>query len=152
MSGKVEEIVDTLNLLPHPEGGFYYEYYRSEGKMPCPWSPDEERNFCTAIYFLLTEGNFSALHRIKSDEIWHFYEGDPIEVWVIGVGGEAVCHVISENQRLLVVPAGHWFASRTTGRYSLAGCTVSPGFDFADFEMGNREVLIRDYPELEKLI
>jgi predicted cupin superfamily sugar epimerase len=120
--------------------------------MVCPWAPGETRNFATSIYFLLVEGNFSAFHRIKSDEIWHFYEGDPIEVWMIDQENKMICHELTENNRLLVVPANHWFASRTSGKYALAGCTVAPGFDFRDFELADREKLVKAYPQHEMRI
>jgi uncharacterized protein len=146
----------NLELLPHPEGGFYKEVYRCENTFNVN---GKERACSTAIYFLIEKNNFSAFHRIKSDELWHFYAGDALEVIEIHSDGKlrvtAVGSCIGKNEKLLhVVPAGTWFASRVKqgGEFSLAGCTVSPGFDFEDFEMGSREELIRSFPEHSQLI
>lgn len=138
--------ISYLNLIPHPEGGYYREVYRSAEEVSSEGLPQRfagPRSFSTSIYYLLESGDFSGFHRIKSDEIWHFYGGDPLELHILSG---------SEYQRVLigrelhaghhlqfVVPHGAWFASRPAagGSYSLLGCTVSPGFDFADFQMGS---------------
>lgn len=142
-----QEIAKSLDLKPHPEGGFYRETYRAGGKF-------EDRNYSTAIYFLLTPSNFSALHRIKSDEVWHFYMGDPITIVEISQDGKPKKTVVGPDitkgqQPQYVVPAGAWFGSYLNegGGWGLVGCTVAPGFDFADFEMGKREELMKKYPE-----
>ena len=145
---RIKKLVDTLKLLPHPEGGFYKETYRSDAVIPSSVLGSDfigDRNYCTAIYFLLTSDNFSAFHRIKQDEIWHFYEGSPLYVHVINDKGLYTRHTVGldiENGSLpqLVVPAGAWFASSVKDKdsYSLVGCTVSPGFDFNDFELADR--------------
>ncbi|MBO6534628.1 MAG: cupin domain-containing protein [Balneolaceae bacterium] len=159
---RIEFIVNHLELRPHPEGGFYKESYRSEGSI----SAEElgktfngARNYATGIYFLLTAGNFSAFHRIKQDEMWHFYEGDPLRVHMIDASGNYSYQDIgldfAQNQRpQIVVPAGVWFASEVVdgGNYSLVGCTVSPGFDFEDFELAKRERLVEDYPMHKQVI
>ncbi len=163
--------IEQLNLSPHPEGGYYKETYRSKGKIRTELMKGivAERNFCTAIYFLLEKNNFSAFHRIKSDELWHFYAGDALEVVEITKQGELKITVLGPHLDKgqvfqYMVPAGNWFGSRLIhqsnseggvkkgGEFSLVGCTVSPGFDFLDFEMGNREELIEKYPAHEKII
>ncbi|WP_298313260.1 cupin domain-containing protein [uncultured Aquimarina sp.] len=162
MDKKVKEIVAKLNMIPHPEGGFYKETYRSHGIIPkavlkAQFSGD--RNYCTGIYFLLTSENFSAFHRIKQDEMWHFYGGNSLYVHVINPEGIYTRYVVGMDLDLgetpqLVVPAGCWFASsvKDTEGYSFVGCTVSPGFDFADFELASRDVLVNQYPDHSEII
>ena len=159
---KTEEIVRALALEPHPEGGYFRETYRSAGSIPLSALPEDfsgDRHYATGIYFLLTAENFSAFHRIRQDEQWHFYSGSPLHVHVIHPNGEYVCHELGHDlangQRpQLVVPAGCWFASsvKEGGSHSLVGCTVAPGFDFADFELAQRAALVKEYPQHEKLI
>lgn len=154
--------VEKLQLLPHPEGGFYKETYRSDGSISQSSLPSEfngDRNFSTAIYFLLTEENFSAFHRILADEMWHFYAGDGLDVSVIHPDGQLETIHLGNGQRSedvfqAVVPAGAWFASQPSNKdgWALVGCTVAPGFDFADFEMANRDDLISQYPQHQELI
>lgn len=156
-----EDILNNLQLLPHPEGGFYKEVYRSAGTIPQSALPGfgGNRNYCTGIYFMLTGDNFSAFHRIKSDELWHFYHGDACEVVVIHANGELeiirLGSDISNGEVFqAVVPAGAWFGSRCANKkgYTLVGCTVAPGFDFADFEMAERDALQQHYPQHEEII
>jgi hypothetical protein len=148
--------IETLELKPHPEGGHYAETYRSgvrvRSEATCPPLPGE-RCMATAIYYLLEAGSFSALHRLRSDELWHFYAGDALTLFVIGSDG-AGCEVrlgrrakAGETLQALV-PAGNWFGARLAapGGYALCGCTVSPGFEFADFEVGRRDDLLRRFP------
>lgn len=159
---KVEDLVKQLELLPHPEGGYYKETYRSAGKISAEALPVEfggERNFATAIYFLIEKNNFSALHRIKSDETWHFYAGDALEVIEIDERGHLKTTLVGNNLEKgevfqYTVKAQRWFGSRvrTGGDFSLVGCTVAPGFDFADFEMGQRNELIVKYPQHQQII
>ncbi|UCE94951.1 MAG: cupin domain-containing protein [Flavobacteriaceae bacterium] len=158
----IDNIIKRLQLLPHPEGGYYKETYRSEivaDKKDLPDRFKSNRNFCTAIYFLLTSGNFSAFHKIRQDEIWHFYDGSPISLHIITINGSYEKHMIGsnlENGELpqYVVKGGDWFASEIEApdSYGLAGCTVSPGFDFEDFEMAEREDLIGRYPDMKDII
>ena len=158
----IEKIVSQLDLEPHPEGGYYRETYRSDGLIAKAALPDyytAARNYATCIYFLLTSDNFSAFHRIKQDEIWHFYSGSPITIHVIDKLGNYQKHSLGseiENGILpqLVVKGGDWFASEveTKDSYGLAGCTVSPGFDFDDFEMADRDKLISQYPQHHEII
>ena len=155
MSGPTAvELITRLKLARHPEGGWYRESYRAAGIVPGNLLPERfagDRAFCTAIYFLLERGDISALHRIKSDELWHFYAGAALTVHVITPQGEY--HPLKLGSNLAagesfqaVVPAECWFGAETEGAYSLVGCTVAPGFDFAEFEMGSREHLLRQYP------
>ena len=154
--------IDYMQLLPHPEGGWYKETYRSEELISTSGLPDRfsaARAVSTGIYFLLEDGNFSAFHRIKSDEMWHFYAGGTLEVFIIDKQG--VLSVISLGEDLengevfqAVVKAGCWFASRPKAgvAFSLVGCTVAPGFDFDDFEMAERDALCPEYPPHQALI
>lgn len=158
----VETLVKELNLLPHPEGGYYKETYRSEGKITqACLSPDfsGERNIATGIYFLIEKGNFSALHKIKSDETWHFYYGDALEV--IEINEQGILTITKIGSNLLkgetfqyTVKANTLFGSRVSGNglFSLVGCTVYPGFDFNDFELANRLELIQLFPQHSQLI
>lgn len=158
----VDTLVKELDLLPHPEGGFYKETYRSPLKLsPSCLSSNftGERNIATGIYFLIEKGNFSALHKIKSDETWHFYFGDALEVIEIDGAGNLKNTVIGPDilkgeSFQYTVKANTWFGSRVArqGQFSLVGCTVYPGFDFADFEMANRHELIRQYPQHQAVI
>ena len=146
--------IEHLQLLPHPEGGFYKETYRSEGFVKIDGSPHGHlRNYCTGIYFLLVDDNFSAFHRIASDEMWHYYAGHTLELFEIDEDGVLVTTLIGNDIAAGAVPqyvvkAGNWFASRVLGQqgFVLTGCTVSPGFDFQDFEMADREELVKQYP------
>lgn len=148
--------VEKLKLLAHPEGGFYKETYRSSIEIDS-FKPNVKRNLSTAIYFLITKGNFSAFHKIKSDEMWHFYEGDSLMVHIIHPNGKYEWMKIGldiENgeQPQGIVPANAWFASETNGDYSLVGCTVAPGFDFADFELAKEIELSHSFPQHQKII
>ncbi len=153
--------MENLSLLPHPEGGYYKETYRSLeriSKLHLPDSFSGDRNYCTAIYFLLTSDNFSAFHRIKQDEIWHFYEGDILNVHVISPEGNYIKHRVGPVSKglhpQLLVPKGYWFASNIENieGYCLVGCTVAPGFDFKDFELAKRINLRNKFPEHAAII
>lgn len=156
------QLIQQYNLLPHPEGGWYKQTYKSTEYISAAALPERfggDRPFSTAIYFLLEKGNYSAFHRIKSDECWHFYLGDPLEIIVLQPNGElAVTTLGSDSTKghlfQYVVPAGCWFASRPApgSQYCFVGCTVAPGFDFADFEMANGEHLIIEYPQHSTMI
>lgn len=158
----IERLVQTLELKPHPEGGFYRETYRCTDMIVAGALPPEygaDRSVCTCIYYLLTSDSFSAIHRVKSDEIYHFYAGDGLELSLLFPDGKAetvlVGADITTGQRpQFVIPGGVWQGSRVVagGKYALIGCTVAPGFDFADFEMGARSELCRDYPAHAEMI
>ncbi|OIQ02996.1 MAG: hypothetical protein COS82_08660 [Zetaproteobacteria bacterium CG06_land_8_20_14_3_00_59_53] len=150
-----------LGLEAHPEGGFFRETYRADA---CFTGMADDvfpagRSHSTAIYFLLEQGNFSAFHRIRSDELWHYYDGDGLDIHVIEPGGAYRCLHLGLDVSIgqspqAVVPAGCWFASEVADRggFALVGCTVSPGFDFTDFEMGSRKQLISLFPQYQPLI
>jgi len=152
-----DEIVKLLQLQPHPEGGSYKETYRSTDSIPSQALPANfkgDRPYSTAIYFLLQHGDYSAFHRIESDECWHFYEGGTLLIHVIDEEGTYSCIHLGrqiDNCELFqyVVPARSWFASEPAPgvAFSLVGCTVSPGFDFADFEMATKETLSTQFPQ-----
>lgn len=156
----IENIISQYKLMPHPEGGYYKETYRSEEIIPTEGLPARfsgVRNFSTAIYFLLLKNLFSAFHRIKSDECWHFYEGDSLHVHVLRTDGSYELIRLGKNREIgevyqAIVPAGAWFASETTGEYSFVGCTVAPGFDFQDFELAEADSLKLTYPDRQELI
>ena len=153
--------IDHLKLTKHIEGGYFSEVYQSELVLNTSQLPDHftaSRHCCTHIYFLLEKSQFSAFHRIKSDELWHFYAGDSLIVYEIDDSGKLIEHLLGqdpESHRLFTcVKAGSWFGARLTGSgsFALVGCTVSPGFDYADFEMGNRDYLLEKYPQHAVLI
>jgi len=154
--------IDRLQLQPHPEGGFYRQTYRAPLLIPQDALPSTfhgPRYASTAIYFLLAADDFSALHRLAADEVWHFYAGSPLLVHSIDPAGHHRVTTLGHNldtgeQLQCVVPGGHWFGSclEQPGTYALVGCTVAPGFDFADFEMGVRAALLSQYPQHTHLI
>ncbi len=158
----IDEIVTHYQMLPHPEGGYFKETYRSSERIPHLGLPNRfegDRYFGTAIYFLLDQGNFSAFHRIKSDETWHFYAGQALEIFVLHDSGELQMILLGNQIQTgetfqATVPAGAWFASRPAANtsFSLVGCTVAPGFDFADFELAKADILVQDFPQHVSLI
>lgn len=134
-----------LNLRPHPEGGYYREIFRSAAFVQ-PLDPRQPRVALTTIYFLLPAGDVSRWHRVASDEVWHFYEGDPLELLTLDAATVDVERYLlggvgQDSRPVHAVSAGVWQAARTTGAYTLVGCSVAPGFDFTDFQM------LRDIPE-----
>lgn len=153
--------IEKLQLQKHPEGGWFTEIYRSDEVIPAVALPigfSDSRSISTSIYYLLEGDDFSAFHRIKSDEIWHFYTGtSSIEIISVEKGKirkQFLGDNPLENQFFqIVVPKNTWFAARLVNKhgFALAGCTVSPGFHFDDFEMANQE-LFEQFPELEKEI
>ena len=156
------QIIQLLQLQPHPEGGFYKETYRSEGIIEAACLPETfpgKRHYSTAIYYLLQKGDFSAFHRIKSDEIWHYYHGGDFLIHLLDAETGHQCKTLGSNLSLgavfqIVVPAGMWFAAEPTpdSHFTLAGCTVAPGFDFADFEMAEKKVLLQQFPNYASVI
>lgn len=154
--------VQKLQLTTHVEGGSFKEVYRSSLLLNHPLLPAEfsgDRNIFTSIYFLLEEDQFSAFHRIASDELWHFYFGDSLIIYEIEQNGTLNEHLLGNNPEnnesfQCVIKAGNWFASRPASgsEYSLAGCTVSPGFDFDDFELAERKELSEAFPQHALLI
>lgn len=153
--------IKKLNLEPHPEGGFYRQTYKSDLVIPHKALPQfpGPRPASTAIYFLLDGKSFSAFHRLRSDELWHFYVGAPVLVHVISESGEYSKILLGNDPDAgetpqAVVQAGCWFASHVKDRksFALVGCTVAPGFDFDDFELAKREALARHYPQHRQVI
>jgi predicted cupin superfamily sugar epimerase len=136
LHARAAALIRELGLAPHPEGGFYLETYRSTAHVAVEGRPS--RSALTTIYFLLAAGSFSAWHRVRSDEVWHWYEGEPLELLlvspdfsttrrhILGPVGPGIAPVAT-------APADWWQAARPLGRYALCGCTVAPGFEFADF-------------------
>ena len=159
---RIEEIIKTLNLMPHPEGGYYKETYRSQGEITGNQLPSiykGKRNLSTSIYFLLTADNFSAFHKIHQDEIWYFHLGSPIELHTITESGTHKEYVIGTdiiNGQLpqLIVHGNQWFAAKISkgGGFALVSCSVTPGFDFADFKMATRGELLLAFPQHKNLI
>lgn len=157
-----EYYIEKLNLSAHIEGGAFRESYRSNMIIAQEHLSAEfkgNRHASTAIYFLLKQGQFSALHRIASDELWHFYEGDPLHIYEITPEGSLITHVLGKGLEKgesfqCVVRAGSWFGSRceVPNGFSLVACTVAPGFDFEDFELAKRETLSEKFPQYEALI
>jgi len=153
--------IEKLQLEPHPEGGYFRQTYKSDLLIPGEALPEfgGPRAASTAIYFLLEGENFSAFHRLRSDEMWHFYAGSPLVVHVISAASEYSSILLGDDPQAGqifqgVVPAGCWFASHVADwkSWALVGCTVAPGFEFADFEMARREELVREYPRCSELI
>ena len=148
-----QKLVDQLRLSPHPEGGYFVETFRSPTQLTL--ANGRTRSAGTAIYFLLPTGSFSALHRVSSDETWHFYEGDTLELTTIteeGILARATLgrDLVAGQRPQLNVPAGVWQAAKPQNNsfgYTLVGCTVAPGFDFADFEMPSRADLMQLFPQ-----
>lgn len=161
-TSKVESLIKNLELKPHPEGGYYKETYRSEGFISHQSIQDTfngDRSYSTGIYFLLTSDTFSALHRIKQDEMWHFYDGGTLLVHVITAEGNYYKITLGkdfENGEVpqAVVPAGAWFGASVKNKddFSFVGCTVSPGFDFNDFELAKEKELLLRYPKYSTII
>jgi uncharacterized protein len=158
-----EEIIRLLKLKPHPkEGGFFAETYRAEEAIPWSVLPQRypgPRAFGTSIYYLLTAATFSAMHRLQSDEIFHLYLGDPVEMLQLSPDGTGQTIVLGYDLRVgmqpqVVVPRGVWQGSRLVagGEFALLGCTVAPGFDFADYEHGRRDDLIGGHPQFHEKI
>lgn len=155
-------ILYLLQLQPHPEGGYFKETYRSAENIKDKSLPKRftgERSFSTAIYYLLQQGDRSVFHRIKSDECWHFYEGDTLFIHIIENDGNYYFIRLGKNLAAgetfqYIVPANTWFASEPAPHsiFSLAGCTVAPGFDFADFEIGGKENLLSLFPQHSNVI
>jgi uncharacterized protein len=149
----IQQIIDQLGLLPHPEGGYYKETYRSEQAIP-----GAERQLMTSIYFLLTGTNVSRFHRIVSDECWYFHTGTPIIVHTLDENGHTefiLGNDVANGQRpYYLVKGGTIFGSSVLGDegYALVSCAVAPGFDFRDFELFTADDLLRQFPECKGII
>lgn len=162
MSKDVEYWIEKLDLKPHPEGGYFRDTYRSEEIFEVDQLPDRyqaARSFSTAIYYLLKGNQFSALHRLKSDEVWHFYVGSSLVIHIISEVGEyseiKLGNTLTNREVFqAVVPAGCWFGVTVNDKnsFALVGCTIAPGFDFSDFELGDRENLLKQFPQHKAII
>ena len=162
MNDWIQTLIRKFDLKEHPEGGYFIESYRSSeilSRSALPARYKGDRSFSTAIYFLLPSGAVSRLHRIASDEVWHFYLGGPLEILQIDPNGRMEKTILGQDvaagQKLQhAVPAGCWFGARPaeSSAFSFVGCTVAPGFDFADFELADAEDLIQRFPNLKEEI
>ena len=156
-----KEYIEKLQLSAHPEGGFFKEVYRAEeqinDKLPSRYAGS--RAFSTSIYFLLEGNQISSLHRLNSDEIWHFYDGSSIKIYIIDEDGKSFSVNLGNNLEegetfQTVIKKNSWFGAEVVDKnsFSLVGCTVAPGFDFDDFELGSRDELLESYPQYEDII
>lgn len=150
MALTADEIIHILQLQPHPEGGAFRETYRSQILA----QTEAQHSVCTAIYFLIKKDKATAWHRVKNDEIYHFYTGAPVELSLIDANGKLSKHILgtdvkSGERPQFIIPANEWQSARSLGEYSLFGCTVSPGFDFNDFELIETKTLQNLFPSLE---
>ena len=156
------DVIRQLNLQPHPkEGGYFRETYRAAESLPAETLAARygaARSTSTAIYYLLTPNTYSALHRLQSDEVFHFYGGGAVEMLQLFPDGSGRTVVLGDlasgGHPQVVVPRGVWQGSvlRQGGEFALLGCTVAPGFDYADYESGRREILVAQYPQFADLI
>ena len=160
MNQKVKNYIKQLGLVRHPEGGYFREVYRS-GELilqkHLPKRYKSTRNFSTSIYFLLEGKQFSSFHKLKSDELWHFYDGSTVIVYIIDKKGILSIQKLGKEKECifqLTIRKEHWFAAEVEDKksFSLFGCTVSPGFDFEDFELGGGMMLIKKFPQHEEII
>lgn len=159
---RADDYIDQLGLTRHIEGGAFREHYRAPMVLPrsaLSQAHQGDRNAGTAIYFLLQHGEFSAFHLLASDEVLHFYDGDPLHIYEIDAQGrmkvQTLGRDLARGERFAaVVPGGSWFALRceVEGGFSLIGCTVAPGFDFADFKLDDRAMLVARFPQHAGLI
>ncbi len=160
MNPQAEKIIKALNLKAHPEGGYFSEVYRSDEKsegLPDRYTGHHVQY--TSIYFLLNENDFSAFHMLKSDEIWHFYEGTALNIHVIEEDGSLKTVTLGKNTEAgevyqYLVKRGLYFAAEVRDKksFALAGCTVAPGFEYGDFEMPKKEELIMKFPQHVELV
>lgn len=161
MHPRAAELIESLALVPHPEGGYFSEIFRSSARVH-PNDDRDERSALTTIHFLLAEGQRSRWHRLRSDEIWHHCEGGRLELFWLDEKQRECRRVVLGSveegaQQVAVVPAGAWQAARSTGLYTLVGCTVGPGFEFADFQMladdrAAAAVIAEWHPQLEEFL
>ena len=159
---KITEIIKAFKMSKHPEGGYFSEVFRSKElhkKESLPSRYKSDRHHYSSIYFLLKKNNFSAFHKLKTDEIWHFYSGSRLLIYIIESKDKITKIKLgsdhkSEDKFQALVKNGKWFAAEVEDNksYSLVGCTLSPGFDFEDFELGDRIKLTKQFPEHKDII
>ncbi|MDZ7740440.1 MAG: cupin domain-containing protein [Bacteroidota bacterium] len=162
MKYNAQHWIDKLQLQKHPEGGYFKEVYRSDeniDKLALHERYGGDRNFSTAIYFLIDADDFSAFHKLNSDEIWHFYEGKPLIIHMISRDGKLTQQTLGHDwengeRPMVVIPKHTWFAAEMIDKktYCLFGCTVAPGFDFKDFILADKSKLTQQFPQHEELI
>lgn len=162
MDDAVKRIVERFELVPHPEGGYFREVYRSTLKLEHPGVPagmPAERSAATLIYFLLSGDDFSAFHRVRwTDEVWHLYAGGPLEIFVIDADSRLERRVltseVTQGEPVTLIPAGTWQSARLAdgASWALGGCSVAPGFAYDDFEMPPAEELLARHPAHETTI
>ncbi|HEX2014951.1 MAG TPA: cupin domain-containing protein [Nitrososphaera sp.] len=154
MHREAARLVKKLGLEKHPEGGYFKQTYKSDTMVNVAWF-DGPRNVSTTIYYLLDGNEFSAFHRLRSDEIWHHYAGGTLILYAIDKDGKLSKIKIGRGSMpQAVMKAGIWFAAAPGNKrsYCLVGCTMSPGFDYRDWELGNKDELVRAYPQHKALI
>lgn len=153
----MQHLIDKYNLVPHPEGGYFSEIYKSK-QLVKSRAINEDRNSITHIYFLLAAGQVSVFHKVVHDEIWNFYEGDPIKLLKYD-GFKVTEEIIGSGCRdyVSIIKGDVYQAAESTGTYSLVGCSVAPGFEFEDFSLLRDEIEIKDkflkeFPDYQKYI
>ena len=158
MSDQINQNADywikKLDLQPHPEGGYYKEMFRSRNEI---YRESEIRKACTSIYYLIADNDYSAFHRLKSDELWYFHKGEPIFIHVINPQGVYQCIELSDSDSgnlQAVIPPDSWFAAELPGGtgFALTSCAVAPGFEFLEFEMGDDQLMINEFHEHRELL
>lgn len=162
MHPKAKLYIDKLQLVSHPEGGYFKEVYRSEEKLlkfQLPERYNSSRVFSTSIYFLLEGKQVSKFHRLKSDELWHFYDGSTLSLYMIDNSGSLTNTLIGRNIEngntfQTNIKKGTWFGAELLDKslFALIGCSVTPGFEFFDFEMGNKQKLLEEFPQHKEII
>lgn len=153
MHREAARLIKKLGLEKHPEGGYFRQTHKSDTMVNVE-DYDGPRNISTAIYYLLTGSEFSAFHRLRSDEVWHHYAGGTLALYAIDKDGELSKIKIGKDAPQSVIKAGTWFAAAPESKklYCLVGCTMSPGFDYRDWELGRRDELVKTYPQHKKII
>ena len=162
MTRTAEYWIKNLDMLPHPEGGYFREVYRSEDRIDKDHLParySDHRNIATSIFFLLDKEQVSKFHVLNSDEIWYHHDGSKVKIHVIKPDGQykeiILGHDFDEGEVLqAVIPHGSWFGAEVINKdsFSLVGCVVAPGFDFTDFKLAERNILLNDFSHLEEII
>ncbi len=162
MNKKAELIITKLDLKPHPEGGYYKEVYRSEEELKeecLPARYSGSRSISTSIYFLLDGEQVSMFHRIRSDETWHFYDGSEVKIYILADDGQMSEILLGKNLEEMeihqvTIKKNSWFGAEVKDKssFALLGCTVAPGFEYDDLELGSRKLLLSLYPQHENII
>lgn len=163
LNSEANNLIQSLQLIPHPEGGYFAPVFKSKDTVqstdPARYK-GEIRSAGTSIYYLLQEDDFSAWHRLDSDEIWHHYKGSPVKIYSIDHFGNLETHLLGDPEKhegasfQIVIPAGAWFAAKNVkeNSFCLIGCTLSPGFEYKDFHLGNRDELVAKFPQHKNMI